>query len=110
MIYPILFYYLNAKWKMTVIIMKSDQRPSGFNTVRHKSRVAEGDDMIKDKKLAFGLFVVLAVVLWNLLDYLWSAFITGSPYHFSLGTDVGVPLLPAIIIGYLLFLRNKEES
>ena len=89
--------------------MKSDQRPSGFNTVRHKRRVAEGDDMIKNKKLAFGLFVVLAVVLWNLLDYLWSVFIAGNPYHFSGATDVGAPLIPAIIIGYLLFLRNKEE-
>ena len=65
--------------------------------------------MIKNKKLAFGLFVVLAVVLWNLLDYLWSVFIAGNPYHFSGATDVGAPLIPAIIIGYLLFLRNKEE-
>ena len=89
--------------------MKSDHRPSGFNAVRHKSRVAEGDDMIRNKKLAFGLFVVLAVVLWNLLDYLWSVFIAGNPYHFSGGTDVGAPLIPAMIIGYLLFLRNKEE-
>ena len=89
--------------------MKSDQRPSGFNTVRHKSRVAEGDDMIRNKNLAFGLFVVLAVVLWNLLDYLWSVFIAGNPYHFSGATDVGAPLIPAIIIGYLLFQRNKEE-
>ena len=79
--------------------MKSDQRPSGFNTVRHKNRVAEGNDVIKNKKLAFGLFVVLAVVLWNLLDYLWSVFIAGSPYHFSGATDVGAPLIPAIIIG-----------
>ena len=38
--------------------------------------------MIKNKKLAFGLFVVLAVVLWNLLDYLWSVFIAGSPIIF----------------------------
>ena len=89
--------------------MKSDQRPSGFNTVRHKNRGAEGNDVIKNKKLAFGLFVVLAVVLWNLLDYLWSVFIAGNPYHFSGATDVGIPLIPAIIIGYLLFLRNKEE-
>ena len=65
--------------------------------------------MIKDKKPAYGLFVVLAVVLWNLLDYLWSVFIAGNPYHFSGATDVGAPLIPAIIIGYLLFLRNKEE-
>ena len=59
-----------------------------------------------NKKAAFGLFVVLCVAFWNLLDFIWSVFIVNGSYHFSGGIDLGVPVISAIIIGYLLFLRN----
>lgn len=62
---------------------------------------------MKNKYVTFGLFVALFVVFWNVLDYLWSAFITRSPYSFSVGTDIGIPLTSAIVLGYLQFLRNK---
>lgn len=65
--------------------------------------------MIKNKYVAFGLFVVLFMVGWNLLDFIWSALITKSPYIFSTGTDLAIPLVSALVIGYFLFLRNKAE-
>lgn len=65
--------------------------------------------MIKNKYVAFGLFVVLFMVGWNLLDFIWSALITKSPYIFSAGTDLAIPLVAALVIGYFLFLRNKAE-
>lgn len=65
--------------------------------------------MIKNKYVAFGLFVVLFMVGWNLLDFIWSALITKSPYNFSAGTDLAIPLVSALVIGYFLFLRNKAE-
>ncbi len=38
--------------------------------------------MIKNKKAAFGLFVVLFMVCWNLLDFIWTAVISKGAYHF----------------------------
>ena len=65
--------------------------------------------MIKDKRVAFALFTVVFVVLWNLLDFLWAVLVTGNGYHFSAGMDLAAPLDPALVIGYLLFLRDKSE-
>ena len=65
--------------------------------------------MIKNKKLAFGLFVVLFMAFWNLLDFIWTAVISGSSYHFSSGTDLAIPLILAIVTGYILFLRDKSN-
>ena len=39
--------------------------------------------MIKNKYVAFGLFVALFLVLWHLLDFLFNTFITGKGYQFS---------------------------
>ena len=65
--------------------------------------------MIKNRKVAFVIFVVLFIVFWNLLDLLYSALITKEPYHFSTGNDMGLPLVSALVLGCLLFLRNKSE-
>jgi len=60
--------------------------------------------MIKNKKLAFGLFVVLFMAFWNLLDFIWTAVISGSSYHFSSGTDLAIPLILAIVMD-----RNRSS-
>ena len=39
--------------------------------------------MIKNKYLAFGLFVALFLVLWHLLDFLFNTFITGKGFSCS---------------------------
>ena len=65
--------------------------------------------MIKNKYIAFALFVVLVIIFWNLLAYLFSTLITGHVYQFSAGNDLGFPLAAAAIMGYLLFLRKKSK-
>ncbi len=65
--------------------------------------------MIKNRKAAFGLFVVIFLLFWNLLDFLYAAFITRSGYHFTAGNDMGSPVILAVIIGSLLFLRKKAQ-
>ena len=65
--------------------------------------------MIKNKYIVFGLFVAVFVTLWNVCDVLWSTFITHSAYTFGVGTDLGIPLVVAIVSGYLLFLRKQSK-
>ena len=42
-------------------------------------------------------------------DYLYSTFITGSSYQFAMGSDMGLPVVAAVIVGYILFLRKKSD-
>lgn len=63
--------------------------------------------MVKDKKTAFVIFVVIFMALWNLLDFLYSTFITKAGYQFRTSTDLLIPLGMALVLGYLQFLRNE---
>jgi len=65
--------------------------------------------MIKNKYAAFALFLAAFLLFWNLLDYLYSTFITGSGYHCSAGTDLALPVAVAVVVGFLLFLRNSKK-
>ena len=65
--------------------------------------------MIKNKYAAFILFFIAVLFFWNLLDYLYSTFITGSSYQFAMGSDMGLPVVAAVIVGYILFLRKKSD-
>ena len=62
--------------------------------------------MIKDKRVAFGLFVVLVAIFWNVLEFLYGTFITHNGYTFSVGTGMMLPLGLSLVLGYLLFLRR----
>ncbi len=62
--------------------------------------------MIKNKVVAFILFVVLFLVFWNLLDLLYCAVITHSSYQFAGFGDLGLPAILAVTSGYLFFLRK----
>lgn len=61
--------------------------------------------MIKNKYAAYGLFVILFLVFWNILDGLYTSLITGNSYAFGAGRDLITPLALAAVSGYLLFLR-----
>jgi len=63
--------------------------------------------MVKDKKTAFVIFVVIFTALWNLLDFLYSTLITKSGYQFKSTTDLMIPLGLALVLGYLQFLRSE---
>lgn len=62
---------------------------------------------MKNKYAVYGLFVILFMAFWNLLDFLYSALITHSGYQFGAGSDLLIPLVVALGSGYLLFLRKK---
>ena len=62
-----------------------------------------------NKKAAYGLFVVAFMLIWNLLDFLWATLIAKSGYHFAAVTDLAVPLVVSVVIGYVLFMRKKGE-
>ena len=64
--------------------------------------------MIKNKYVAFSLFAVVFLALWQLLDFLYNTFITKIGYQFSPIIDLIVPLAVAVTVGYLLFLRKKS--
>ena len=63
--------------------------------------------MIKDKKTAFVIYVVLFIVLWNLADLIWNTVISGGGYDFAVGMDIGTPLVVALVTGYLFFLAQQ---
>ena len=65
--------------------------------------------MIKNKYIAFVLFVVVFLAFWNLADYLYTTFITRGAYCFAAGRDGAVPVAAAIVSGYLLFLRKNSD-
>ena len=67
-------------------------------------------NMIRNRYVAFGLFVVVALAVWNLLDYLYSIVITRSVYQFAIGSDLGFPVVVAAVVGYLLFLHKKTDE
>ncbi len=61
--------------------------------------------MIKDKKTAFAIYVVLFVVLWNIAEILWRT-ITGSGSD-AAGVNIAIPLVAAIVTGYLFFIARN---
>ena len=65
--------------------------------------------MIKNKYVAFVLFVIAVLAIWNLLDYLYSTFITGSSYQFAAGIDMGLPVVVAAGVGYFLILKRNSD-
>ena len=65
--------------------------------------------MLKNRYAAFGLFVVVFVLFFNLLDFMYTAWIAGGAYRFSAGLDLGVPLPLGLLLGYILFLHKKES-
>ena len=65
--------------------------------------------MVKNKYVAFVLFVIAFLALWNLADYLYTTFITSGTYHFAVSSDGTIPAALAIISGYLLFVRKNSD-
>ena len=62
--------------------------------------------MIKNRAVAFAIFAVVFMAFWNLLELFWCMVITKGDYHFSAGSDLGIPLGLALVLGYLMFLRK----
>ncbi len=65
--------------------------------------------MIKDKRTAFALYVVLFMVFWNIADILWASFVNGAGHDFAIGFDIVTPLIAAIVTGYLFFIAKQVD-
>ena len=63
--------------------------------------------MIKDKRIAFALYVILFVVFWNILDILYMTFVSGTGYTAGKGFDIDTPLLLGLVTGYLFFIAKS---
>ena len=65
---------------------------------------------MKNKYVLFGLFLVLVLAFWNLFDYLYLMLITHSEYKFGIISDLLIPLVVAVVMGTILFLRKKNTG
>ncbi len=66
--------------------------------------------MIRNRYAALALFAVLVVVVWDLLDYLYTTVIAGQAFVFSAAANVFIPLACALAVGYILFFLNRGEK
>ncbi len=64
--------------------------------------------MIKNRISAFCIFVVFFLLFWNVLDYLFTTFFTRGIYIFGAGSDFVLPVVVAIVLGYLFFSEIKS--
>lgn len=63
--------------------------------------------MIRNKKTAFAIYVVLFILMWNLAEILWLTFVDGSGYVLTASVDIATPLIVAIVTGYLFYTADK---
>ena len=66
--------------------------------------------MIRNRYLAYALYVATFVVFWNLLDYLLGTFLIGSGYRFTVARELVEPLVVGALIGYFAYLRGKKKD
>ena len=60
--------------------------------------------MIKNRYVAFVLFLVFFVVFWNLSSLLFHR----GNFQFNTVNDLLVPFVTAVVVGYLSFLRERK--
>ena len=53
-------------------------------------------------------FIFLVVVFWNILDFIYSTLITKSGYNFTFDSNIGLPLVVGVVVGYLILFRNDK--
>ena len=67
--------------------------------------------MIKNRAVAFAIFVVVFMAFWNLLEFLWCTFLTHEPYRFEPLRSLAVPAVSALIVHFgLLFLHRRGRG
>ncbi len=65
--------------------------------------------MIKNKYVAFVLYLIVFLAFWNLLDYLYTTVLTKGAYQFAAASDGALPVILAAVSGYLFFLRKNSD-
>ena len=59
--------------------------------------------MVKNKYVQFCLFIAFVIVSWNLIQFIFNR----EAYQFGLSTNMIMPLTVAIVMGYMVFIREK---
>ena len=62
--------------------------------------------MFKNKYINYSIFVILCMILWNLISYTYSS-LNGTAYP---GNDEGIPFVVFAVIGYFLFMKDKDSE
>lgn len=63
--------------------------------------------MSTNKYVRFTLFVIMAMVLWTLVDYGYASLIMHQSWQFVFGPDLLMGLATAAAVGYFVFLREE---
>ena len=56
------------------------------------------------------LFVVIWIGVWNLLDFIWKTWLTGSGYQFSASYHILYPLGIGAVVYLLIFVFNTVKK
>ena len=63
-----------------------------------------------DKKAAFAIYIVIFMAVWQLLEFLYGRFITGSGFQFSVMSNIVFPLILAAVTGYFAVMKKDGGS
>lgn len=66
--------------------------------------------MIKNKVVAFILFLIVFLLLWTGIDLLVTLVITRAQYHFEAWDDLILPLIIGAVLGYLFIIRGNGSE
>ena len=56
------------------------------------------------------LFVVIWIGVWNLFDFIWKTWLTGSGYQFSASYHILYPLGIGAVVYLLIFVFNTVKK
>ena len=62
--------------------------------------------MIKDKRIAFAVYVIAFIAFWNIAEMLWMT-LTGGTGRSNTEFDILTPLIVGIVTGYLFFIAKS---
>ena len=66
--------------------------------------------MIKNRLLSVALLVLFCVIFWNAMDYIYTSLITQKGYSFSLFSDVCLPAVIGVTVGFITILRKGHSG
>ncbi|MBQ9903144.1 MAG: hypothetical protein IJM51_12305 [Clostridia bacterium] len=66
--------------------------------------------MKKSDFISIGILAVFCVVFWNLLDFIYTVLINGGSYSFSVFSDICLPVVIGMTVGYITALRRKNAG
>ena len=65
-------------------------------------------DMNKKEILAIVAYIIAFVLVWNLLDFLYSTFIVKTAYQFGISRDMLVPMIVMAVILSIQMIGKKK--